>query len=56
MTFFTCKKIIISKKAKLDKEDFFFFFSEIKNKLDVFLLANRINEIEYKSLIEMLDG
>ena len=28
MTFFTCKKIIISKKAKLDKEDFLIFASK----------------------------
>lgn len=46
----------MSKKVKLNKEDFLSFASEIKNKLDVFLLANRINETEYKSLIEMLDG
>lgn len=56
MTFFTCNKLITAKKEKLSNEDFLSFASDIKNKLDIFLLADRLTKQEYETLIGMLDG
>lgn len=47
MTYTYCKTII--NKGNYDKE-------ELINKLDVFLLANRITEQEYKELIQLIEG
>ena len=46
MTYGYCKKIIAS--GKYDK-------NEMKDKLDVFLLANRITDDEYKELVAEID-
>ena len=47
MTYGYCKKIIAS--GKYDK-------NEMKDKLDVFLLANRITDEQYKELMQMMEG
>ena len=47
MTYGYCKKIIAS--GKYDK-------NEMKDKLDVFLLANRITDEQYKELIQLING
>lgn len=47
MTYSLCKKLIV--KGNYDKDD-------MLNKLDVFLLANRITEDEYKELTEMINS
>lgn len=56
MTFENCNKLIIIKKANLGINEFALFASDIKNKLDIFLLADRITKTEYETLIEMIDG
>lgn len=45
MTYQLCKKLIESGKT-----------FGLKNKLDVFLLANRITEAEYQELIKLLEN
>ena len=47
MTYGYCKKII--EIGKYDK-------NEMKDKLDVFLLANRITDEQYKELIQLING
>lgn len=47
MTYGYCKKIIAS--GKYDK-------NEMKDKLDIFLLANRITDEQYKELMQMMEG
>lgn len=47
MTYNYCKKIIAG--GKYDKD-------EMKDKLDVFLLANRITDEQYKELTAMMEG
>ena len=47
MTYGYCKKIIAS--GRYDK-------NSMKDKLDVFLLAVRITDDEYKELMQMMEG
>ena len=47
MTYGYCKKIIAS--GKYDK-------NEMKDKLDIFLLANRITDEQYKELTQLING
>lgn len=47
MTYGYCKKIIAS--GKYDK-------NEIQDKLDVFLLANRITNEQYKELTQLINS
>lgn len=47
MTYGYCKKIIVG--GNYEKED-------MLDKLDVFLLAGRISDEEYKELISMMDA
>lgn len=47
MTYSLCKKLIA--KGNYDE-------TEMINKLDVFLLANRITEEEYKELIALINS
>lgn len=51
MTFNTCKKVIETQKRKgtLDIES-------MTDKLDVFLLNDRLTEDEYNELIKMMEG
>lgn len=55
MTFENCNKLIRIIKSNLDVNEFALFASDIKNKLDIFLLADRITKTEYETLIGMLD-
>ena len=47
MTYGYCKKIIASGK---------YYKNEMKDKLDFFLLANRITDEQYKELIQLING
>ena len=47
MTYGYCKKIIA--RFRYDK-------NSMKDKLDVFLLAERITDDEYKELMQMMEG
>ena len=47
MTYGYCKKIIAS--GTYDK-------NEMKDKLDIFLLANRITDEQYKELTQLING
>lgn len=47
MTYALCKKLISS--GNYEKED-------MLNKLDVFLLNNRINDVQYNELVAMINA
>lgn len=54
MTYITCKKVIANKKMALIGTDWETFAAETMDKLDVFLLNNRITEEQYSELAGML--
>lgn len=54
MTYSICIKLIESKRAALAGEEWEAFAEDTKNKLDVFLLANRITDSQYRELIGMI--
>lgn len=54
MTYITVKKVIQNKRAVLQGEEWKVFQKETMDKLDVFLLNNRITDQEYNDLAEML--
>jgi len=54
MTYITVKKVITNKKAILAGMDWETFVAETIDKLDVFLLNNRVTNEQYNELIEML--
>lgn len=56
MTYNLCEKLIESKKKTLFEEDWKIFTEEIKNKLDVFLLAGRITSVQYEELNTLLSS
>lgn len=47
MTYKNCKKLIVAGRYEYD---------DIMNKLDVFLLGNRITQEQYKELVELMDS
>lgn len=53
MTYSLCKRLIVNaiNRQKCDEA----FVSDMKDKLDVFLLNNRITDDQYNELISMLD-
>lgn len=54
MTYSICIKLIESKRKTLSGEEWERFTEEIKNKLDIFLLANRMTDSQYRELIGMI--
>lgn len=54
MTFGTCKRLITVKKERLTGDDWTAFVEDMTNKLDVFLLNDRISEDEYNLLVGMM--
>ena len=59
MTYKNCKKVIENHKNKvkagvISAEEYEVFKSDMTNKLDVFLLNNRINKDEYNELIGLM--
>lgn len=54
MTFRTCERLILTKKEKLAGEEWTAFVEDMTNKLDIFLLNNRITDEQYSTLIKML--
>lgn len=54
MTYITCKKVIANKKMVLIGTEWETFAAETMDKLDVFLLNNRITEEQYNELAGML--
>lgn len=54
MAYKNCKKVIENKKAKLKGEEYETFKSDMTDKLDVFLLNNRITKDEYNELIALM--
>jgi len=54
MTFKNCKKVIENKKAKLKGEEYEVFKLDMTDKLDVFLLNNRIDKEQYNELIALM--
>lgn len=56
MTYNLCVKLISTKKESLGIEEWNGFSSSMENKLDVFLLADRITEDQYKELIGILNS
>lgn len=54
MTYRNCKKLIeIAEKKGTKTQD---FIDDMKNKMDVFLLNDRITEEEYTELLRLLDS
>lgn len=56
MTYLNCKKVITNKIKTLNEEQFAKFAIEMKDKLDVFLLNERLTNIEYNELINMINN
>ena len=59
MTYKNCKKVIENKKAKVNDgvittEEYETFKSDMADKLDVFLLNNRITKEQYNELIGIM--
>lgn len=54
MTFKTCEKLITVKKAKLTSEEWAAYAEDMSNKLDIFLLNNRITKEQYNTLVAMM--
>lgn len=54
MTFGTCKRLITVKKERLTGDGWTAFVEDMTNKLDVFLLNDRISEDEYNLLVGMM--
>lgn len=54
MTFKTCERLITIKKAKLVGEEWTAFAEDMTNKLDVFLLNDRITDEQYNTLVSMM--
>lgn len=59
MAYKNCKKVIENKKAKLNarvitSEEYDTFKLDMTEKLDVFLLNNRINKEQYNELISLM--
>lgn len=54
MAFGTCKRLITVKKERLTGDDWTAFVEDMTNKLDVFLLNDRITEIQYNELVGMM--
>lgn len=54
MTYITCKKVITNKRAVLIGAEWESFAAETMDKLDVFLLNNRITQSQYNELAGML--
>lgn len=55
MTYLNCKKIILNKIKILTDEEYKNFSLEMKNKLDIFLLNERLTNNEYNELIKLID-
>lgn len=55
MTYNLVQRLILAKKKNFHGEDWRVFVDETKNKLDVFLLANRITSEQYEELNTMLN-
>lgn len=54
MTYITAKKVIENKRKVLSDQEWTEFAQETADKLDVFLLNNRITEGQYNELSESL--
>lgn len=54
MTYITVKTVIQNRRTVLIDKDWILFKNETKEKLDVFLLNNRITNEEYTELIGLL--
>lgn len=54
MTYITVKKVIENKRKVLSDQEWTEFAQETADKLDVFLLNNRITEEQYNELSEAL--
>lgn len=54
MTYELCKKSILNRKGKIPEERWVTYVESMKEKLDVFLLNDRITQEEYNDLKELI--
>lgn len=55
MTFQTCERLILSKKERLNGEALATFTEDMTGKLDIFLLNDRITEMQYRTLLQLIN-
>ena len=55
MTYQICIKLITLRKKMLTADDWNRFVTEMKQKLDVFLLADRLTNAQYEELTNLLN-
>ena len=55
MTYDVCMKLITIRKKMLTANDWNRFVTEMKHKLDVFLLADRLTNAQYEELTNLLN-